>query len=57
VQVNHRFTPILAGPHQPDGDAVRIGVGVELRVPAKTAHIGFVREIDRDLGLVGNGVQ
>ena len=57
MQMDHRLTPILARPHQFDGDAVGVGVGVELRVPAKTAHVGLVREIDRDLGLVGNRMQ
>src|SRR6516165_10368411 len=57
VQMNHGLTPIFTRPHQSNGDAVRIGIGVELRVPAKTAHVRFVREIDRDLGLVGNRMQ
>jgi hypothetical protein len=55
--MDHRLTPILARPHQFDGDAIRVGVGVELRVPAKTAHVGLVREIDRDLGFVGYRMQ
>ena len=30
VQMDYRLTPIFARPHQSDGDAVRIGIGVEL---------------------------
>jgi len=57
VQMHHRFAPILARSNQPDGDAVVIGVGVELRMAAKTADIGLVRKIDGDLGLVANRMQ
>jgi hypothetical protein len=28
-----------------------------LRVPGKAAHVGFIREIDRDLRLMGNRMQ
>jgi hypothetical protein len=52
--MNHCLAPILARPHQPDGDAVNIGIGIELRVPAKAADIGLVGEIDRNFGLVCN---
>ena len=50
VEMYHHLASILAGTHQPDGDAVGIGVGVELGVPAKTAHVGLVGKIDGDLG-------
>ena len=33
VQVHHRLAPILPRPHQSDGEAVIIGIGVELRMP------------------------
>jgi hypothetical protein len=52
MQMHHRLAPILARPHQPDGNAIRIGVGVELRVPAEAADVGLVGEIDGDLRLV-----
>ena len=57
MQMHDCLAPILARPHQPNGDAVRIGVGVELRVPPKTADIGFIGEIDGDLSLVDNRMQ
>ena len=55
VQMHHRLAPILPRAHQPDGDAVVIGVGVELRVPAKTADVGLVGKIDETsaLSLIG----
>ncbi len=57
VQVKYCLAPVLPWPHQLDGDAVRIGIGVELLVAPKTADISFVREIDGDLGLVGDRMQ
>ena len=51
MQMNHGLAPILARPHQPDGNAVRVGVGIVLRVPAETADIRFIGKIDRDLAI------
>jgi hypothetical protein len=42
VQMNHRLTPIIARSHQLDGDVVGVGVGVELRVPAKNPQVSLV---------------
>lgn len=52
-----RLTPILARSRQLDGDAVRIGGAVELRVPAKLRMQALSGKIDRDLGPVGNRMQ
>ena len=57
MQVNHRLAAILARPHQPDCDAIGIGIGVELRVAAEIADIGLVREIHRDFRFVGDRMQ
>jgi hypothetical protein len=54
VQMHHCLAPILPRAHQSDGDAVVIGVGVELRVPAKAADVGFVGKIDGNLSLVAD---
>jgi hypothetical protein len=35
MEMDHGLTPILARSHQLDGDAVRVGIGLELRVPTK----------------------
>ena len=35
IEMDHGLPPILTRPHQPDGDAIRVGVSIELRVPAK----------------------
>src|SRR6516162_7707085 len=37
MKVDDRLTPILTRSYKSDGDAVAVGVGVKLRVPAKTA--------------------
>ena len=47
----------LQTPHQPHGDAVVLGISVELRMPPKTADIGFVGKIDGNLSLVADRVQ
>jgi hypothetical protein len=57
MKVDDRLSPILARSYEPNGDAVAVGVGVELRVRAKTADVSFVGEIDRDFGLVGDRMQ
>ena len=57
MQINHRLTPILARAHQLDGHVVCVGVGVELRVPTKNAHVSLVWKIDGHFGFVGNRVQ
>ena len=57
MQMNDRLTAVFARPHQPDRDAVGIGIGVELRVAAKIAEIGFVGKIHRDFGFVGDWMQ
>ena len=57
MQVNHRLAAILARSHQPDCDAVSIGVGIELLLAAKIADIGLVRKIHRDFRFVGDWVQ
>ena len=57
MQMNHGLAPILARPHQPDGNAVRVGVGIVLLVPAETADIGLIWEVDGDLRLVADWMQ
>ena len=57
MQVYHGFAPFIAGTHQFNRDAVGIGIGIKLRVPAETADIGFIGELDRDLCLVDNWMQ
>ena len=54
MQVDYRLTPILARSHKLDGGALFVGIGVELRMSAKTPDVGLIREIDRDLSLVGD---
>jgi hypothetical protein len=44
MQMHHRLASILPRSHQPDGDAVIIGIGIELRMPGKAADIGLVRK-------------
>ena len=50
MEVHHRLAPILARSHQPDRDAVLVGVRVELRAPAKAADTRLVGKIDGDPG-------
>src|SRR5215469_9255430 len=57
VQMHHRLAPILSRSHQPDGDAVVIGIGIELRMPSKTPDIGLVWKIDGNLSLIADRVQ
>src|SRR5262249_39693315 len=52
-----RLAPILPRAHQPDSDAVFIGIGVELRVLPKTADVGLVGKIDGNLRLVADRMQ
>jgi len=46
MQMHHHLAPILPRSHQPDGDAVVISIGIELRMPGKAADIGLVGKID-----------
>jgi hypothetical protein len=55
--MHHHLAPILPRSHQPDGDAIVISIGIELRMPGKAPDIGLVRKIDGDLGLVADRMQ
>src|SRR6516162_1236936 len=46
MHMNHHLAPILPRSHQPDGDAIVIGISIELRMPGKAADIGLVGKID-----------
>ena len=57
AEIRTRLAQFFTRAHQLDGDIVCVGIGVELRMPAKTADIGLVWKIDGDLRLVANRMQ